>query len=91
MCSTEIDHWCVKWPNYNNGEFSEVGNIFSYVASSNEFNTLKATFPVLLLLKCSALIIFLLSFNLELHLENSQGKKASKQNNKNCLGMQEDL
>lgn len=52
-----------------------MGNIFSYVASSNEFNTLKATFSVLLLLKCSALIVFLLNFNLELDLENIQGKK----------------
>lgn len=52
-----------------------MGNIFSYVASSNELNTLKATFSVLLLLKCSALIVFLLNFNLELHLENTQEKK----------------
>lgn len=52
-----------------------MGNIFSYVASSNDFNTVKATLSMLLLLKCSALIVFLLSFNLELHLENIQGKK----------------
>lgn len=52
-----------------------MGNIFSYVASSNEFNTPKATFSVLLLLKCSALIVFLLNFNLELDLENIQGEK----------------
>lgn len=52
-----------------------MGNIFLYVASSNDFNTLKATLSMLLLLKCSALIVFLLNFNLELHLENIQGKK----------------
>lgn len=52
-----------------------MGNIFSYVAPSNEFNALKATFSMLLLLKCSALIVFLLNFNLELHLENIHGKK----------------
>lgn len=45
-----------------------MGNIFSYVASSNEFNILKATLSTLLLLKCSALIVFLLNFNLELDL-----------------------
>lgn len=68
-----------------------MGNIFSYVASSNDFNTLKATLSMLVLLKCSAVTVFLLNLNLELHLENIQGKKSSKQNNKNCLGMQEDL
>lgn len=52
-----------------------MGNVFSYVASSNDFNTLKATLSMLLLLKCSALIVFLLNFNLELHLESIQGKK----------------
>lgn len=53
----------------------EVGYIFSYVASSNDFNTLKATLSMLLLLKCSALIVSLVNFNLELHLESIQGKK----------------
>lgn len=51
-----------------------MGNIFSYVASSNDFNTLKATLSVLVLLKCSAVTVFLLNLNLELHLENIQGK-----------------
>lgn len=52
-----------------------MGNIFSYVACSNDFNSLKATLSMLLLLKCSALIVFLQNFNLELHLENIQGIK----------------
>lgn len=55
-----------------------MGNIFSYVASSSEFNTLKATFSMLLLLKCSALIVFLLNVNLELHLESIQEKNSIK-------------